>query len=72
MKIYEVEVIENNKYQNNDIGEIVNVTNDSIQVVCQDSLINIKDIMIEGKKRCQVKDYFNGINKISLIGKVLK
>lgn len=72
MKIYEVELIENNKYQNNDIGEIVNVTNDSIQVVCQDSLINIKDIMIEGKKRCQVKDYFNGIKKTSLIGKVLK
>lgn len=72
MKIYEVELIENNKYQNNQVGEIVNVTNDSIQVVCQDSLINIKDIMIEGKKRCQVKDYFNGIKKTSLIGKVLK
>lgn len=72
MKIYEVELIENHKYQNKQAGEIVNVTNDSIQVVCQDLLINIKDIMIEGKKRCQVKDYFNGIKRESLIGKVLK
>ena len=30
------------------------------------SLIFIKDIAIEGKKRCKVKDYFNGIKKEDL------
>lgn len=72
MKIYEVELFENKKYQNNQIGEIVEVTNDSIKVVSKDYLIGIKDIALEGKKRCKVKDYFNGIKKESLIGKVLK
>ena len=72
MKIYEVELEENKKYKNNNIGEIINVTNDSIVVLCNDSLVYIKDIAIEGKKRCKVKDYFNGIKKEILIGKVLK
>ena len=72
MKIYEVEIKENTKYKNNKIGEIVDTTNDSIIVLCSDSLIYIKDIAIEGKKRCKVKDYFNGIKKEKLIGKVLK
>ena len=32
----------------------------------------IKNTKIEGKKRCVVKDYFNGIKKESLVGKVLR
>lgn len=72
MKIYEVDIKENTKYQNNSIGEIVDTSQDSIIVKANDSLIFIKDIAIEGKKRCKVKDYFNGIKKESLIGKVLK
>lgn len=72
MKIYEVELKEKNKYQSNLIGEIVDVTNDSLIVVGTDSLIYIKDIAIEGKKRCLVKDYLNGVKKENLIGKVLK
>lgn len=72
MKIYEVEIKENIKFKNKTPGEIVDTTNDSIVAVCNDSLIYIKDIAIEGKKRCKVKDYFNGIKKENLIGKVLK
>lgn len=72
MKIYEVDITENTKYKDNIIGEIVSITKDSIIVKSSDSLIYIKDIAIEGKKRCKVKDYFNGIKKESLIGKVLK
>ena len=34
-----------------------------IVVLGVDGLIYIKDIAIEGKKRCKVKDYFNGIKK---------
>ena len=71
MKIYEVEIKENIKYKNKVIGEIVEVNNDSFGVICSDSIVYIKDIAIEGKKRCRVKDYFNGIKKNSLVGKVL-
>lgn len=72
MKVYEVDYVKDEKYSNNEVGEIVEVTNDSIVVRCSDGLIYIKDIAIEGKKRCLVKDYFNGIKKESLVGKVLK
>jgi methionyl-tRNA formyltransferase len=72
MKVYEVDYISSDKYSNNQNGEIVEVTNDSIVVRCSDGLIYIKDIAIEGKKRCLVKDYFNGVKKDSLVGKVLK
>ena len=73
MKIYEVELIDEfsnlDKYQN---GEIVNIDKNSIICKCQDGYLKIKDIAIEGKKRCKVHDYLNGIDKNKLIGKVLK
>lgn len=72
MKIYEVEIILNDKYKEKNIGEIVDVSKDSIIVRGTDGLIYIKDIAIEGKKRCKVREYFNGIKKESLIGKVLR
>ena len=49
------------KFDNKVIGEIVEVSNDSMVVRGSNGLIFIKDIAIEGKKRCKVKDYFNGI-----------
>ena len=71
MKIYEVDTSEKeiNKYQN---GEIIDIEPESIICKCSNGIIKIKDISIEGKKRCKVKDYLNGINKNKLIGKVLK
>ena len=41
-------------------------------VIAGDGLVYIKDIALEGKKRCMVKDYFNGIKKNELVGKVLR
>jgi len=70
LKIYEVEVI--NEKPNKECGKIIEVTKDSIVCACHDSKIKIKDIKLEGKKRCKVKDYLNGIKKEELIGKVLK
>ena len=72
MKVYEVDVVVSDKYIDKEVGSIVEVTGDSIGVRGSNGLIYIKDIAIEGKKRCKVKDYFNGIDKNSLIGKVLK
>ena len=70
LKIYEVEILKSTSLK--ECGTIVEIDKDGIICACQDSLIKIKDIKLEGKKRCLVKDYLNGINKKELIGKVLK
>lgn len=70
MKVYQVEIVSSNK--SGELGEIVDVDNDGMIVKCSNGYIKILDIAIEGKKRCMVRDYFNGIKSVSLVGKVLK
>ncbi len=72
MKVYEVELVCDNKKIVGKIGEIVAVDKDGFICRCQDGYLKVKDIAIEGKKRCKVHDYFNGINSNSLIGKVIQ
>lgn len=73
MKIYEIEIIPTeekiDKYQN---GEIIRIEKDGIICKCPNGLIKIKDIGLEGKKRCKVHEFLNGIKEEILIGKVLK
>ena len=69
MKIFKVEPID--KKTDNKPGTIFEVDNNSFKVACKDGYIKVLEIAIEGKKRCSVHDYFNGINKNSLIGSVL-
>lgn len=70
LKIYEVEVT--NKLSKDIPGKIVEVNKDSIVVTTKDYLIKIKDIKLEGKKRCMVSEYLNGIHdKSSLLGGTL-
>ena len=69
MKVYKV-MIDNKDYKKGAIGEIVAVTDDAMVVKCQDGYVKILEIALEGKKRCLVKDYFNGVKKESLVGKV--
>lgn len=71
IKIYEVEPIEK-KINNTNYGEIVEIDKNSFTVVCKDGYVKILDIALEGKKRCKVKDYLNGIDKNKLIGSVLR
>ena len=48
------------------------VNKDSLVVTTKDYLIKIKDIKLEGKKRCMVSEYLNGIHdKSSLLGGIL-
>lgn len=72
MKIFMVDVNDSDKYNDKNIGEIVEIDKDSIVVRGGNGLIFIKEIALEGKKRCMVKDYLNGVRKENLIGKVLK
>ena len=49
-------------------GIIENITNDGILVNTKDYQILLKDIKLEGKKRCLVKEFINGIKKEDYIG----
>lgn len=53
-------------------GTISNIDKTGIYVNTKDYLIKLTDIKLEGKKRCLVKDFINGINPKEYVGKVLK
>lgn len=72
MKIYDVEIADYSGKVDGVNGEIVGVLKDGMICKCQDGYLKIKEIGIEGKKRCMVQDFFNGIDKMSLLGKVLR
>lgn len=66
MKIYLSE--KTNIMSKKDPGIIEDITKDGIIVNTKDYLIILKDIKLEGKKRCLVKDFINGIKKEDYIG----
>ena len=53
-------------------GTIENITKDGIYVDTKDYIIKLTDIKLEGKNRCLVKDFINGINKEEYIKEVLE
>lgn len=53
-------------------GTIEKIDKTGIYVNTKDFLIILTDIKLEGKKRCLVKDFINGINTNEYVGKVLK
>ena len=59
-------------YNDKENGEIVNIYKDGIGVKVIDGEIIIKEIQLEGKKKMKVSDFLNGIDKSTLIGKVLR
>lgn len=70
LKIYKA-IKEKKNYQGKP-GQIVHVDEDSFSIMCLDGALKVLDIGIEGKKRCLVKDYLNGIKDKSLLNKVLE
>lgn len=70
LKVYQSEIT--NKKTISTYGEIVNIDKTGIYVNTNDFVIKLTDIKLEGKKRCHVKDFVNGIKKEEYIGKVLK
>lgn len=70
MKIYRAEKIKQ-EINNHCYGEITKVDKESFYVTCKNGYIRVLEIGLEGKKRCNVKDYLNGIDKEKLIGSVL-
>ena len=70
MKIYNAKLLEENR--NGKVGEIVDISSKGLVVNCKDYKILITDIKLEGKKRCLVKDFVNGIKKDNYYHKILK
>lgn len=68
MKIYLSE--KTNIKSNKKPGTIVDISKEGILVSTNDYDILLKNIKLEGKKRCDVKDFINGIKKEDLIGGV--
>jgi len=53
-------------------GTIIEIDKNGIKVSTKDNNLLLTDIKLEGKKRCLVKDFINGIKPEEFIGKVLK
>lgn len=53
-------------------GTIININSDGIFVATNDYVIRLIDIKLEGKKRCAVKDFINGIKKEDYINEVFE
>ena len=70
LKVYDVR-LSDRYYANTKPGTIVGFEKDGIRVVAGNKEVILTDIAIEGKKRCLVKDYLNGIDKEELLGVVL-
>lgn len=70
LKVYQSEITNS---KSTDIpGRITKIDKTGIYVNTNDLIIKLIDIKLEGKKRCQVKDFVNGIKPEEYIGKVLK
>lgn len=70
LKIYRSEITE--KKSNDNPGKIIKIDKTGMYVNTKDYIIKILDIKLEGKKRCLIKDFVNGIKQEDYIGKVLK
>lgn len=64
LKIYQVEI---GGKATEAPGTITDISKEGIKVACQDLEIIIKEIKPEGKKKMDIKDYVNGVDKKKLL-----
>ena len=67
VKVYKVNEINDNKYQDKENGEIVKIDKESFYIKVIDGLIQVLEIKFEGKKKMKVQDFLNG-NQNNLLG----
>ena len=70
LKVYHSELTD--KKTTAPFGMIIDINKTGIYVNTKDFVIKLTDIKLEGKKRCLVKDFVNGIKLEEYVGKVLK
>ncbi len=70
MTVWKTETMENEKWKTENVGEILSANSDELVVSCgNQSMLNILELQLEGKRRMSVRDFLNGI-KIS-VGEIL-
>ena len=69
VKIYESFITD--KVSNKEPGTIIDINKDGMYVATKDRIIKITDLKIEGKKRCKIQDFINGVKKGDYINKKL-
>lgn len=69
VKIYESFITD--KVSNKGPGTIIDINKDGMYVATKDRIIKITDLKIEGKKRCKIQDFINGVKKEDYINKKL-
>ena len=70
LKIYDVELMDDNNFQDKKNGEIVILDKNGLYIKVKNGLIKVKSLKFEGKKKMSVQDFVNG-NKDNLVGIVL-
>ena len=70
IKIYKANMLD--EITNKENGEIIKIDKTGIYVSCKDGILVITELQPAGKKRMNVSDYINGINKDNLIGKCFR
>jgi len=70
MKVYESKIT--NMPSKEAPGTISKIDGTGIYINTLDYIILFTNIKIEGKKRCRVSEFINGINQSEFVGKVLK
>lgn len=70
LKIYQSEIT--NETSNTAPGTIIKLDKTGMYVTTKDYIIKLLDIKLEGKKRCLIKDFINGVKVEEYLGKVLK
>ncbi len=66
VKIYRSEIV--NKPSHKEPGTIEEINSEGIYISTKDDMIKLTDIKLEGKKRCLVHDFVNGIKKDDYVG----
>ena len=69
VKIYESFIID--KVSDKEPGTIIDINKNGMFVATKDNIIKITDLKIEGKKRCKIQDFINGVKKEDYINKKL-
>ena len=70
LKVYKSSIT--NETSNKEPGTIIGIDKTGIAISTKDNVIKLTDIKLEGKKRCLINDFINGIKIEDYIGKVLK
>ena len=70
LKIYDCFIT--NEESNGECGKIIRLDKTGMYINTKDKVVRINDIKLEGKKRCFVRDFINGIKKEEFEGVVLE